>query len=271
MGSDVGAARIEEGHRLKKSHTNLTDDMVGRDTRSVEEEFDRVGVGEIPLQLASAVLIGGYDECRDATGRALLRVCDSEDDREIGCLAIGDVVLVPVNHPLVTLEDGSCPDRLGVAARLGLRERKAHGLGALHYRKEVGIPQVRGQLEEQGRRTGGVGWGDRSHRETHARPGRILHEKRCAQDRQSLSADILGHVGRVEALLGAAPANPLDDGCQHIAVGGVTPELRCVLILERAHLALKEGGEGLAQGGQLVGDGEVHGTILPHHRARRSR
>ena len=263
LGADVGAAGVEEGHGLEEAHADLADHVIGRDARIVEEELRGMRVGEVPLQLAATELVGGHDEGRDAAGSTLLRIGHGKDDREVGVLTVGDVVLVAVDDPLVPVTHSRRADGLGIAARLGLSEREAHRLLGSGHGKHIRLPQMRWQLEQERRRAGRVGRRDGGHGQAHARARGILDEQGRAEHGQALSAGLLRHVGGVEPLLRTAPADVTDDRREGLAVGRLLPELAAVLVLERPDLPVEEGAEGLAERRELVGDAEVHRGILP--------
>jgi hypothetical protein len=179
--------------------TDLADHVVRRHPRALEPQLSGMGIGHRPLDPTDAVLLARHHEGSDAACGPLLGVRDGEDHGERGAVAVGDVVLHPVEHPLVAVAYGAGADRLRVTARLGLGEREAGCLLGAHDGLDVGRPEVPGHAQQGRRRSRGARWPQGGHREADSAAGGVLDEQRSAQRRQSPAADVLRHVGRPEA------------------------------------------------------------------------
>ena len=237
-------------------------------------EGEQRGVGRVHAELAQLLLadharrVHVDDEQREAVV-AGVRVGLGDEHDEVGPVAVGDVGLGPVDHPLVAVAHGARLDAGHVGAGVGLGDAEAGDLLALDRGHEVGLLLLLG-AEGEDRRRRHVGVDRDPHRQAAAVGVHdLLAEHEVAVVVAALAAVLLGEREAEQPEL----AHPLE----HPVVEGVLLPLLRV----GPELLEHEGADRLAQLLVLVGEDEVppgrgvvgledvgggHGSKLTHGR-----
>src|SRR5450631_4516613 len=139
---DADPAALEVGERDGEALAARAEQVLFGNGAVPEHDGARVGGADAELVLEllgrEAAGVGGHDE----GGKAFLaevRIGYGEDDRDPGALAVGDELLVAVQHPAPILQHRARPEIVGLASRLRLGEAEAADLAP---RGHVGKPRL---------------------------------------------------------------------------------------------------------------------------------